>query len=154
MPEQGDPGFSSLPDFLFIDGGQGQVTAVQQVLKAMKISVPVVGMAKDDHHRTRALVAGDGREAELAARPLLFKYIGAVQEEVHRFAIEYHRGHRNKKMLTSVLDEIEGIGPAKRNALLSHFGSVDSIKKASLEELMAVKGITKTNAGKIREYFN
>ncbi len=152
--EQGDPGFSSLPDFLFIDGGQGQVTAVQQVLKAMKISVPVVGMAKDDHHRTRALVAGDGREAELAARPLLFKYIGAVQEEVHRFAIEYHRGLRNKKMLTSVLDEIEGIGPAKRNALLSHFGSVDSIKKASLEELMAVKGITKTNAGKIREYFN
>lgn len=152
--EAGDSGFSHLPDFLFMDGGQGQVTAVQQILKAMKIDIPVVGMAKDDHHRTRALVSGDGREAALAGRNLLFKYVGTVQEEVHRFAIEYHRGIRNKKMLTSVLDEIEGIGPAKRNALLSHFGSVDAIKKASEEELAAVKGITKANAGKIREYFN
>ncbi|MCI8631617.1 MAG: excinuclease ABC subunit UvrC [Firmicutes bacterium] len=152
--EQGDAGFSHLPDFLFMDGGQGQVTAVQQILKAMKIDVPVVGMAKDDHHRTRALVSGDGREAVLAERPLLFKYVGTVQEEVHRFAIEYHRGIRNKKMLTSVLDEIEGIGPAKRNALLSHFGSVEAIKKASVEELEEVNGITKANAGKIREYFN
>ena len=152
--EAGDSGFSHLPDFLFMDGGQGQVTAVQQILKAMKIDIPVVGMTKDDHHRTRALVSGDGREAALAGRNLLFKYVGTVQEEVHRFAIEYHRGIRNKKMLTSVLDEIEGIGPAKRNALLSHFGSVDAIKKASEEELAAVKGITKANAGKIREYFN
>lgn len=152
--EAGDSGFSHLPDFLFMDGGQGQVTAVQQILKAMKIDIPVVGMAKDDHHRTRALVSGDGREAALAGRNLLFKYVGTVQEEVHRFAIEYHRGIRNKKMLTSVLDEIEGIGPAKRNALLSHFGSVDAIKKASEEELAAVKGITRANAGKIREYFN
>ena len=152
--EAGDSGFSHLPDFLFMDGGQGQVTAVQQILKAMKIDIPVVGMAKDDHHRTRALVSGDGREAALAGRNLLFKYVGTVQEEVHRFAIEYHRGIRNKKMLTSVLDEIEGIGPAKRNALLSHFGSVDAIKKASEEELAEVKGITRANAGKIREYFN
>ena len=152
--EAGDSGFSHLPDLLFMDGGQGQVTAVQQILKAMKIDIPVVGMAKDDHHRTRALVSGDGREAALAGRNLLFKYVGTVQEEVHRFAIEYHRGIRNKKMLTSVLDEIEGIGPAKRNALLSHFGSVDAIKKASEEELAEVKGITRANAGKIREYFN
>ena len=99
-------------------------------------------------------MSGDGREAALAGRNLLFKYVGTVQEEVHRFAIEYHRGIRNKKMLTSVLDEIEGIGPAKRNALLSHFGSVDAIKKASEEELAEVKGITRANAGKIREYFN
>ncbi len=152
--EQGDSGFSHLPDFLFMDGGQGQVAAVQKVLAAMKAEIPVVGMAKDEHHRTRALVSGSGREVLLAGRPLLFKYIGTVQEEVHRFAIEYHRGLRSKKMLTSALDEIPGIGPAKRNALLAHFGSVAAVKKASLSELMKVSGITRANAEKIREYFD
>ena len=80
--------------------------------------------------------------------------MGTVQEEVHRFAIEYHRGLRGKRMLTSVLDEIEGIGPAKRNALLEHFGSIDAIKEASAAQLQEVKGITGTLAEKIREYFH
>ena len=80
--------------------------------------------------------------------------MGTVQEEVHRFAIEYHRGLRGKQMLTSVLDEIPGIGPARRNALLDHFGSVEKIKKAEKEELTAVKGITEKQAEKIREYFH
>lgn len=152
--EAGDPGFSHLPDFLLMDGGRGQVHAVQQILAAMKIDIPVIGMAKDDHHRTRALVSGSGEEIELSSRPLLFRYVGTVQEEVHRFAIEYHRGIRGKKSLTSVLDGIPGIGPAKRNALLLHFGSVERIKKADAEQLMEVPGITRANAEKIREYFD
>lgn len=152
--EAGDPGFSHLPDFLLMDGGRGQVSAVRQILAAMKIDIPVIGMAKDDHHRTRALVSESGEEIELSSRPLLFRYVGTVQEEVHRFAIEYHRGIRGKKSLTSVLDGIPGIGPAKRNALLLHFGSVENIKKAGVEQLTEVPGITKGNAEKIREYFD
>ena len=137
-----------------MDGGRGQVSAVRQILAAMKIDIPVIGMAKDDHHRTRALVSESGEEIELSSRPLLFRYVGTVQEEVHRFAIEYHRGIRGKKSLTSVLDGIPGIGPAKRNALLLHFGSVENIKKAGVEQLTEVPGITKGNAEKIREYFD
>lgn len=152
--EAGDAGFVKIPDFLLIDGGQGQVSAVSQILGAMRIDIPVIGMAKDDHHRTRALVSVSGKEIPLSERALLFKYTGTIQEEVHRFAIEYHRGLRGKRMLTSVLDEIEGIGQTKRNALLTYFGSVENVKKARLEELVKVPGITERNAEKIREYFN
>ncbi|MBQ9972896.1 MAG: excinuclease ABC subunit UvrC [Firmicutes bacterium] len=152
--EAGDAGFVKIPDFLLIDGGQGQVSAVSQILAAMRIDIPVIGMAKDDHHRTRALVSVSGKEIPLSERALLFKYTGTIQEEVHRFAIEYHRGLRGKRMLTSVLDEIEGIGQTKRNALLTYFGSVENVKKADMEELVKVPGITERNAEKIREYFN
>ena len=86
--------------------------------------------------------------------PLLFKYCGRIQEEVHRFAIEYHRSLHNKNSIGSVLDNISGIGPAKRNALLTHFKSVDNIKAASLEKLTEVPGITEKNAKAIREYFS
>ncbi|MBQ3122712.1 MAG: excinuclease ABC subunit UvrC, partial [Firmicutes bacterium] len=152
--EAGDAGFVKIPDFLLIDGGQGQVSAVSQILGAMRIDIPVIGMAKDDNHRTRALVSVSGKEIPLSERALLFKYTGTIQEEVHRFAIEYHRGLRGKRMLTSVLDEIEGIGQTKRNALLTYFGSVENVKKADREELVKVPGITERNAEKIREYFN
>ncbi|MBR6584115.1 MAG: excinuclease ABC subunit UvrC, partial [Firmicutes bacterium] len=85
--------------------------------------------------------------------PLLFKYCGTIQEEVHRFAIEYHRSLHNKNTIGSVLDNVRGIGPAKRNALLSHFNSIEDIKKASAEKLMEVDGITEKNAQAIKEYF-
>lgn len=151
--KEGDPGFSTLPDLILMDGGQGQVTAAEKVLIAMQLSIPVLGMAKDDSHRTRALVNGRGEEYELREDPLLFQFCGAIQEEVHRFAIEYHRKLHSKNSIGSVLDHIEGIGPVKRNALLSWFKTIEDIKNADAETLKKVPGITEKNAQAIREYF-
>ena len=149
----GDPSFGVMPDLILMDGGRGQVTAAEQVLRELGIDLPVLGMAKDDSHRTRALVDGRGNEFELRDNPLLFKYCGTIQEEVHRFAIDYHRSLHNRNSIGSVLDNIKGIGPAKRNALLSHFNSIEDIKKATTEELMKVQGITEKNALAVKEYF-
>ena len=152
--QAGDPGFKTLPDLILMDGGQGQVTAAEKVLLAMKLNIPVLGMAKDDNHRTRALVNGRGQEILLVERPLLFKYCGTIQEEVHRFAIDYHRSLHNRNSIHSVLDHIPGIGPVKRNALLRHFKTIDDIKKADMETLKEVPGITEQNAKAIIEYFS
>ena len=113
-------------------------------------------MAKDDHHRTNSAVifeGGEWHETELAGRSLLFRFMGTVQEEVHRFAIDYHRNLRGKHMIGSVLDEIPGIGPKKRNALLAHFKSVEAVRSASLEDLESAPGITRANAEAIMEFF-
>lgn len=154
--QEGDPGFLELPDLLLLDGGIGHVHAAMTVLSAMGINIPIAGMVKDDKHRTRGLVyeiEGNPIEENLSKRPALFKLIGTIQEEVHRFAIDYHRGVRDKKSLGSVLDRIEGIGPARRNALLEHFGSVENIKNADDAALRAVPGISENQAKRIREYF-
>lgn len=152
--KEGDPGFSTLPDLILMDGGVGQVTSAEKVLVAMGLSIPVLGMAKDDNHRTRALVNGKGHEFVLTEDPVLFKYCGRLQEEVHRFAIEYHRNLHNRNSIGSVLDNIKGIGPTKRNALLAHFNTIEDIKNADVYELMAVQGITEQNAHAIKEYFS
>lgn len=152
----GDSSFNTYPDMLFIDGGKGHVAAANKVLRAMQIDIPAFGMAKDDSHRTKELVYekdGEFSTIQIKDSPLLFKYVGNIQEEVHRFAIDYHRTLRTKNMLTSVLDEIEGIGPVKRNSLLAYFGSVDRIKAAAAEELVKVDGITEKNAQNILKYF-
>ena len=151
-----DAAFNTYPDLLFIDGGKGHVAAANKVLRAMQIDIPAFGMAKDDSHRTKELVYekdGEFSTIQIKDSPLLFKYVGNIQEEVHRFAIDYHRTLRTKNMLTSVLDEIEGIGPVKRNSLLAYFGSVDRIKAAAAEELVKVDGITEKNAQNILKYF-
>lgn len=151
--EKNDPGFARLPDAIMMDGGKAQVAAVEQVLKAMHIDVPVAGMVKDDHHKTRGLVFG-GKELDLKQEPALFRCLGAMQEEVHRFAIEYHRGLRNQRMTRSVLDEIQGVGEKRRQALLSHFGSVKRISQASVEEISEVKGMNSAVAKQIYDYFH
>ena len=156
--QEGDFGFAELPDLLVIDGGKGHIHAAQQILRVMKIDIPMVGAVKDDGHRTRGLVyfRGDAEEfgeIDLKEEPLLFSYIGTIQEEVHRFAIEYHRKIRDSKALVSVLDEIEGIGPKKRNALLTWFGGIESIKQAAKLELVEVPGITEKNAKAILAFF-
>lgn len=151
---EGDRSFADMPDLILMDGGQGQVTAAEKVLEKLGLRIPVLGMAKDDSHRTRALVNGRGDELLLRDNPLMFKYCGTIQEEVHRFAIDYHRNLHNRNSIGSVLDNIEGIGPAKRNALLSSFASVEDIKKADVETLMKVKGIAEKNARAIKEYFS
>lgn len=142
---QGDEAFAVLPDIIFMDGGKGHVSTALTVIDATGLDIPVVGMVKDDRHRTRALIfrrpAEDDPEKQeayeeipLADKPLLFSYIGRMQEEVHRFAIEYHRKLRNRHGQGSVLDEIPGIGPTRRNALLEEFRSVEGIRRVALAE--------------------
>ena len=149
----GDEGFSRYPDIMFIDGGLGQVHAVKAVVDAFRIAIPVVGLAKDDAHRTRAIVFDDGREIDLRDNRLLFSYCGNIQEEVHRFAITYMSGVRGKKMIKSGLEEIPGIGPKRRKQLLDHFGSVKAIKNATYEELMETEGMNSKAAESVLEYF-
>jgi len=149
----GDPGFSTYPDIMFIDGGLGQVHAVKTVVDAFKMAIPVVGLAKDDSHRTRAVVFEDGSEIDLKGNTLLFSYCGRVQEEVHRFAITYMSGVKGKKMIHSVLEDIPDIGPRRRQALLAKFGSVSAIKKATYEELLDTDGMNGKAAESVIEYF-
>lgn len=151
---EGDPAFSIFPDIILMDGGIGQVNAAKKVLDALGADVPVAGMAKDDKHRTRALVFANGQEIELRDRPVLFRYCGTIQEEVHRFAIEYHHKLHGKSSIHSVLDEIEGIGPKRRNALLENMKTVDAVKKASVEQLASVPGMNENAAESVYNYFH
>jgi len=155
---QGDEKFEVLPDIIFMDGGKGHVSAALEVLDAAELDIPVIGMAKDDKHRSRALIfrtpeSETYTEISLKGRALLFKYIGRIQEEVHRFAIEYHRKLRSKRASGSVLDEIPGIGPVRRDALLAHFKSVEAVRNASLEELENAPGMNAASARSVWEYF-
>ena len=149
----GDAGFDRYPDVFFIDGGLGQVHAVKKVVDAFRVPIPVVGLAKDDAHRTRAAVFSDGHELPLAGDKLLYSYAGNIQEEVHRFAITYHRSLRGNRVTRSALEEIPGIGPARRRELLAHFKSVEAIKHATYEELLAVPGMNRKAAESIMNYF-
>lgn len=151
---EGDPGFSRYPDIMFIDGGLGQVHAVKTVMDAFRLTIPVVGLAKDDAHRTRAVVFTNGSEINLKSEPLLFSYAGNIQEEVHRFAITFHRGTRGKKMTHSVLEEIPKIGPKRRRALMEKFRSIEAIRKASYEELMETEGMNSQAAESVLEFFH
>lgn len=148
----GDAGFSVMPDLLLMDGGAKQVEAVEKVLSAMKVAIPVAGMVKDEHHRTRGLTYR-GQELDLKQTPELFRYIGTIQEEVHRFAIEYHRGLRGKAVQRSVLDEISGVGAKRRGMLLTHFGSVDAIRQADVEMLAKAPGMNRAVAESVHDYF-
>ncbi|MBQ6389544.1 MAG: excinuclease ABC subunit UvrC [Mogibacterium sp.] len=149
----GDEGFSTYPDIMFIDGGLGQVHAVKAVVDAFRIAIPVVGLAKDDAHRTRAIVFDDGREIDLRDNRLLFSYCGTIQEEVHRFAITYMSGVKGKKMIRSVLEDIPGIGPKRRALLLNKYGSIEAIRNAGYEELSSLDGMTSAAAESIVEFF-
>lgn len=152
--KSGDFGFIKYPDIIFIDGGIGQVRAVINTMESMNISIPTVGLAKDDSHRTRAVVFEDGSEIPLINEKILFNYAGTIQEEVHRFAITYQRNTREKRMVKSVLEEIKGVGPKRRRSLLEHFKSIEKIKNASVEELTEVDNITEEIAENIVQFFS
>lgn len=141
-----------MPDLILVDGGVGHVHAAEQVIRALKLDLDVAGMVKDDRHRTRGLVFG-GNETDLRGMPALFHLIGGIQEEVHRFAIDYHRGVRKSAAVRSQLDEIPGIGEKRRNALLTKFGSIDAIKDADEDALAAAPGMNLTAAKQVRAYF-
>lgn len=145
--------FAVFPDLILIDGGLGQVNAVLPVLQELGIEIPVCGMVKDDKHRTRGLIYNK-QEIAIPISTHAFRLITNVQDEAHRFAIAYHRSLRSKTIVKSQLDEVPGIGPARRQALLKKFGSLKNIKSATIEELSEVQGMNKKTAEMIYNYFN
>ncbi len=157
LREQGDSeetgGFSQFPDLILMDGGKGQVHIAENVLENLGVSIPVCGMVKDDNHRTRGLYYHD-REIPIDHSTEGFKLITRIQDEVHRFAIEYHRLLRSKGQIHSVLDDIEGIGPARRKALMKQFKSIEAIREASVEELKNTPSMNIQAAEKVYEFFH
>jgi excinuclease ABC subunit C len=145
--------FSRYPDLILMDGGKGQVHVCLEVLKDLDINIPVAGMVKDDKHRTRGIYF-DEREIPIDTRSEGFKLATRIQDEVHRFAIEYHRSLRSVNQVHSVLDDIPGIGPARRKALMRHFGSIERIRSADVDELAAVEGMNIRAATAVIEFFN
>lgn len=145
--------FSNLPDLMLIDGGELQINAVKKVVESLGLVIPICGMVKDDKHKTRALFY-NGKEIQLDKHSYTYRFIAGVQEEVHRFAISYHRSLKTSGTLTSVLDEIPGIGKKRKIQLLKHFNSIDEIKKATIDELLKVEGMNQKAALEIYNYFN
>ena len=134
----GDEKFLAPPDLLLIDGGVTHAQAVQEVTQAFGCTVPVMGMVKDDRHRTRALVTPGGREVGIVNDQAVFSLIGQIQEETHRFAITYHHQKHTKSTMRSALDGIPGLGPKRQAELRRHFGTVKAIREADEAALAAV----------------
>lgn len=146
-------GFGKLPDLILLDGGIGQVNAVQPVLEQFGLSVPLFGMVKDNRHRTRA-IAQNGGEIEIRSNRRVFTLVSEIQEEVHRFSIAYHRSKHAKRNLTLSLTEIEGIGEKKAKSLLKHFKTLTAVKNASVEALCEAEGVSRKNAEKIYAFYH
>ena len=147
-----DGKFPQLPDIIFVDGGAAHASVAKKTLEEAGADLPVYGMVKDGRHRTRALVTPDGEEVGIEGNPAVFALIGTIQEETHRFAVEYHRSLRSRNSNKSQLDMIKGVGEKRRNDLLKSFGSVKAISKATVEELSRVA--PKDVAQNIYEHFN
>ena len=145
-------GFTVLPDLILVDGGKGHVGVIRSVLEEMSISVPVFGMVKDEFHKTRMLTDGED-EINIARDQSVFMLIYKIQEEVHRFTLNAMKARRTKSVTTSELEKLKGIGERKIKILYAAFGDINGIKRASEAELAAVKGITKTDAKALSEYF-
>ena len=141
-------GFGELPDVIFADGGITQIRATRKAIEKYNLDIKVFGMVKNDKHQTRALMNENRKELKIS--PKLMNLITQFQDTVHDTAISYHRKLRDKAITKSELDDIQGIGKVKKQALLKKFGSVEKIKQASIEELMEVKGINKELAEKIK----
>ena len=145
--------FSKLPDIVLMDGGRGQVNICLKVLKELNLHIPVAGMVKDDTHSTRGLYYNNV-EMPISTRSEGFKLITRIQDEAHRFAIEYHKKLRSKVQVNSVLDDIKGVGPARRKALMKYFMDIDKIRNADVDELLKVDGMTATVAQAVYNYFH
>ena len=145
--------FTVFPDLIMMDGGKGQVNVALQVLDELHLNIPVCGMVKDDHHRTRGLYYHN-EEMPIDRSSEAFRLITRIQDEAHRFAIEYHRQLRGKGQVHSILDDIEGIGPARRKALMRRYLSLDEIKKASKEELAEIPSMNEKAAEAVYKFFH
>ena len=145
--------YETYPDLIMMDGGRGQVNIALKVMDAVGVHVPVCGMVKDDHHRTRGIYFNNV-EIPIDRDSEGFRLVTRIQDEAHRFAIEYHRSLRSKEQVHSVLDDIKGIGPARRRALMKAFQTLDDLKAASEEELAQVEGMNSLSARQVYEFFH
>ncbi|GKZ03097.1 UvrABC system protein C [Paraclostridium bifermentans] len=145
--------YENFPDLILLDGGKGQVSSVKKVLERYGVNIPLWGMYKDDKHRTKGLISQE-KEIELDKTSNLYRFVASIQEEVHSYAISYHRSLRNKSLTKSVLDDIQGIGEKRKKALLSHFKGIEEIKVASFEDLLEVEGMNKSSAESVFKFFN
>ena len=143
----------NLPDLILLDGGKGQVSAVKKVLEENGEDIPLWGMYKDDRHRTKGLLNGE-KTIELDRTTSLYRFVAGIQEEVHNYSISYHRSLRDKKMTKSILDDIPGIGPKRKKALMDKFKDVDKLKEASKDDLVAIDGITDKLADEVLRHIN
>lgn len=144
--------YGDFPDLMLLDGGKGQVSAVKKVLNKYNVEIPLWGMYKDDKHRTKGLISQE-KEIELDRTSNLYRFVASIQEEVHNYAISYHRSLRNKSLTKSELDDIQGIGEKRKKALLNHFKDIEAIKKATFEELLEVEGMNRTSSESVYNYF-
>lgn len=152
--QEGQTGrFDRFPDLIMMDGGIGQVHVAEAVLRELGIDIPVCGMVKDDKHRTRGLFFQE-QELPVQVNSEGFHLMTRIQDEVHRFAIEYHRSLRSKVQVRSILDEIEGIGQKRRKQLMKYFPSIDAIQEASVEELAAVESMNERAAESVYRFFH
>lgn len=151
--EQEFGSFTRFPDLIMMDGGRGQVNIALSVLEKLNLQIPVCGMVKDDKHRTRGLYFRN-QEIPIKRDSEGFKLITRIQDEAHRFAIEYHRSLRSKGQVHSVLDDIPGIGPARRKALMKQFKGLEAIKEASIEELARVESMNEKAAAQVFDFFH
>lgn len=140
--------YGNLPDLILLDGGKGQVSAVKEIMKFNDEDIPLWGMYKDDKHRTKGLTNIE-KSIDLDKTTSLYRFVAGIQEEVHNYSISYHRSLRDKKMTKSALDDVPGVGPKRKKALLLEFKDIDSIKTASIEEIMKVEGINEQLAKNI-----
>lgn len=145
--------FSRFPDLIMMDGGKGQVNVAKRVLENLQLSIPVCGMVKDDNHRTRGLYY-QNEEIPIERSSEGFRLITRIQDEAHRFAIEYHRSLRSRQQVHSVLDDIEGIGETRRKALMRRFKSLEAIRDASVEELAGTESMNAVSAQKVYDFFH
>lgn len=148
-----EEGFGRLPDLILLDGGKGHVAAIEPILRARGYDIPLFGMVKDDKHRTRA-ITGSGGEITINSKRRAFTLVSSIQDEVHRFAIGYHRQKRSGGAFKSSLTEIEGIGAKRARALLKHFGTIKNISMADLSELENAPCMTKPSAQAVYKYFH
>jgi len=149
--DNGDEGFETKPDLIFLDGGAGHLNAVSDIISARGINV--FGLVKDRKHRTRAIVSNRG-EVDIRTNPAVYKFFTSLQDEVHRYAISYMQNKHKKKMVSGGLKSVKGVGPAKYKALMSRFKTVSAIKNASIDELTSVSGINTALAEQIKKYFD
>ena len=150
--KEGDEKFAPLPDLMLIDGGAVHASMAVEASREAGVPVSIFGMVKDDRHRTRALITPEGMEIGIVGNPAVFAFVGNIQEETHRFAIDYHRSLRSKNTYKSRLESIPGVGEKRKNALLKRFGSMKAIAAAELDELLQV--VPRDAAGAVYEYFH
>ena len=145
--------FHAFPDLILMDGGRGQVNVAERVLESLHLQIPVCGMVKDDFHRTRGLYYKN-EEIPIERTSEGFKLITRIQDEAHRFAIEFHKNLRSKEQVHSVLDDIPGIGPTRRKDLMKHFQNLDAIRSASVEELKELPSMNEKSANEVYNFFH